>query len=190
MASTTSSTNCIFKSVTLAANEQFSLPPGAEIVSASGGLDSFNSTCPKPTSIETPQCYGFVIAANEGTYGSHTEPFEETQIFFTGLAVNGTSYPFSNQTGFDAGAVSTAMGTTSIGSVFSGFAVADNSDRYGWHQYIVFKTIPSIAKNLELVGYTLAGNQGSGFANAIFRIPAYTLNELSGLGNSDLPNCN
>ena len=188
----TSSTSCIIKAVTLVANEQFTLPPGAEIISVSGGLDSFDSTCQKPSSIETPACYGFAIAANEGTYGSHTEPFEETQMFFTALVVNGTTYPFSNQTSFDAGAIAQAMQTTSIAGVFSGYAVADNSDSYGWHQYIMFKTIPSLAKSLELVGYTPTGNKGSGsgFGNTVFRFPAYSSDDLTSLGHKNLPNCN
>lgn len=50
---------CIYKVITLQTNEQVVLPPGAEIISASGGLESFTSTCPKPSELPPYVCYRF-----------------------------------------------------------------------------------------------------------------------------------
>ena len=78
--------NCIYKSVTLAVGEVFTLPPGAEIVSTSGGLQSFTSTCPKPTTLDTTKRYRIQWEINECSNNT-THAWENG--FFTGVSIGG-----------------------------------------------------------------------------------------------------
>ena len=66
--------NCIYKSVTLAAGEQFTLPPGAEIISATD-INSFTSTCPKPTTLDTFVCGSLQWGIQPISGGGGTAPF-------------------------------------------------------------------------------------------------------------------
>lgn len=168
MASTTSSTNCILKSITLAANEQFSLPPGAEIVSATGGLDSFNSTCPKPTSVEVPVTYEFVWAASQDSYSSATEMFEDNNNNrMLGIILNlNQEYRFSSPLetqwyGSDYNIQSRFNSITALSGLFTNAVLfyQDHDETVGINRGIGslwrFTTIPSIGDNMEILFQTV-----------------------------------
>lgn len=188
----TSSTPCIYKSVTLAANEQFTLPPGAEIVSATGGLDSFDSTCSKPTSIETPGCYGFILVAREPS-GNESRAYDaDDDLKYTGLYLNNTYYPFSSTFQFGSGTFVSSITSVPFGSLLTNFCTSSSNDtsRNSIKAYIIFRTLPSIAKTLELRAETNSPNSGSGVPNVEFRIPCLLRDDIVNSGNNNVcSNC-
>ena len=150
------SSNCLYKSVTLAVGETFTLPPGAQIVSASGGLESFTSTCPKPTNLETPACYKFRFSgANHDNGSDRTQNWEDQGNYFVeGILVNDVFYSFASsiQGLQSASAYQTAMNTiTQFTGLFTNFGntIGDESRQGGWTNQVNFTTLPSIANNMS-----------------------------------------
>lgn len=97
MASIAPSSSCIYKTVTLAVGETFTLPPGAEIVASTGGLESFTSTCPKPTELVpfVRYCFRIVIQNDRG----RTEPFQYNAVGSEGIFIGEQYYPFASGDG-------------------------------------------------------------------------------------------
>jgi hypothetical protein len=164
----TSTTPCTYKSVTLAANEQFTLPPGAQIISASGGLDSFDSTCTKPTSVETPVTYEFVWAASQDSYSNATEMFEDdNNNRMIGIVLNlsqeyGFSSPLETQWyGSDYDLQSRFNSITALSGLFTNASLyyKDHDESVGINRGIGslwrFTTIPSIGDNMEMLFQTV-----------------------------------
>jgi hypothetical protein len=146
--------NCLYKSVTLAVGETFTLPPGAEIISSSGGLESFTSTCPKPTNLETPACYKFRFSgANHDTGSARQQNWEEVNYFVDGIFVNDIYYPFTSSIAGYTGASTfrTAMNSiTQFTGIFTNFGniIGDESRQGGWTNQVNFTTIPSVGDNM------------------------------------------
>lgn len=180
-------TTCIYKTVTLAPNEPFNLPPGAELVSATDP-SKLTSTCPLPATLEALTCYGFVLIAHTGGSGSIT--FEDDQTTYEGISINGVYYPFSAPVGFNPAAVQAEIEALSIGSAFSGFCISTNSYLpNSVKYYLMFKTIPSIGNDLQLIGSTVAGNSGTGLPQAPFTLPAETRTAITGAGHTGVCSC-
>ena len=163
----TSSTSCIIKAVTLVANEQFTLPPGAEIISVSGGLDSFSSTCTKPTSVETPVRYQFKWAGTQD-YNDATIVFESTDDghhqlnnHMTGIYINNVYYGFTafiSNMDYDSNLQSRFDSTIFSGIITNASRTYFNYDATSKNRGVgaiyEFTTIPSIGDNMEIAFYT------------------------------------
>jgi len=77
---------CVYKTVTLAVGEVFTLPPGAELIASSGGLESFTSTCPKPDTLDVTKRYRIQWEIEKDS-NNHTDPWENAA--FTGVSIGG-----------------------------------------------------------------------------------------------------
>lgn len=166
---------CIYKSVTLAAGEQFTLPPGAEIVSASAGLDSIKSTCALPDTLEEPVCYKFRFSGSEPDDGNSFRNWELDDNFIVrGIVVNGISYDFANDIKLSESGPSAFIGTwnTALNGIpqFNGLFTflngnpvfgdeAPGGNNNGFTIQLAFSVIPSIGDNLEMKSLTIANFQ-------------------------------
>jgi hypothetical protein len=161
--------NCTYKSITLAAGEQFILPPGAEIVATTNGLSDYTSTCPKPSTLESFVCYKFKFSGAESRIDRNTENWDDSGNFMvTGINVSGVYYPFaSTLQGYNVNRTSweTQMnGIPGFNGLFLFFnnpiEGEDNGRTRGWTLQISFNTLPSIGDNLEFKISTRTEFQG------------------------------
>jgi hypothetical protein len=83
-----STQNCTYKSVKLVAGEQFILPPGAEIVSTTNGLEDYTSTCPKPSTLDVTKRFRVQWEIKTDDNNNRTDPWENATI--TGVSIGGT----------------------------------------------------------------------------------------------------
>jgi hypothetical protein len=167
--------NCLYKSVTLAVGEVFTLPAGAEIVSSTGGLESFTSTCPKPDGLETAVCYRAVFQDTD-EINNRMPPYNV--VYVEGLLVNNIQYPFANgsftfnNTGSNttfANGLNTKIQSTSIGALISNITVTENYQRNGEVFAFTFTVIPSIGDSLQFYGVGDGGRSGSSGTSMTFR---------------------
>lgn len=165
MSSPSNCNNYSYKTITLQPNEQFTLPPGAEIVGISNPL-YVTSTCELPTNLEIPTCYEFIIAGS-CNLSPDRQNWEPDNTFFNAFYIDGVKYPLTN-TGLDFGSgtqvpipatvianFNTALSDASLSSIITQEQVvmieecAVGTDN-GWIISIKVKTIPSIGDNLQL----------------------------------------
>lgn len=147
---------CIFKSVTLIAGEQFTLPPGAEIVSSTAGIDNIKSTCAIPDTLEVPVCYKFRFSGADNDNSDDTENWEvDTNFAVNGIVLFGIYYPFALVVpgSYPAATFETEMislpGFDGLFTSFSRtFGGSGNAFR-GWTNEVRFLTIPSVGDNME-----------------------------------------
>lgn len=158
--------NCTFKSVTLAAGEQFVLPPGAEIVAATNGLEDYTSTCAKPTSLESPTCYSFRFSGRYSERGNYTENWEsdssdKLNYSVTGITVDTIYYPFTTafQGTTNQATVLAALNTTPFTGMFTSFNNIGGGDNHSWTNGFTFATIPSIGDTMYFEIQTEIQNQ-------------------------------
>jgi hypothetical protein len=147
---------CIFKSVTLIAGEQFTLPPGAEIVSSTAGVDNIKSTCPLPDTLETPVCYKFRFSGADDDNSGDTENWEvDTNFAVNGIVLSGIYYPFASVVpgSYPATTFQTEMtslpGFNGLFTSFSRTFAGSGGANRGWTNEVRFLTIPSVGDNLE-----------------------------------------
>lgn len=185
-------TNTLYKSINLESGEQFTLPPGAELISATN-IAELESTCNLGT-LEDLNCYAFVFGNAEDD-GNDDQLFEATEHANTpvvGIKFNDTIYTFSSPFNaipdygvYDLANLITAINGTSAGNLLFEASSSNwlRGDK-GTVSYIVFKSTPSIIKNLYLIMQT----PGSGGSSIItFYIPVSTYSDVSGLTN--IPSC-
>ena len=88
--------SCSFKSVTLIAGEQFVLPPGAEIVSASDptAISSTHDCAGDLTKLEVPQCYVVGMGQADGSGNNISDGWAY------GISIDNIQYPFSYSVNF------------------------------------------------------------------------------------------
>lgn len=155
-----SSTNCIYKTVTLQAGEQFNLPPGAVIIGSSDS-SAFTSTCPIPDGEEAICYVAATPSSNDcGSNSSYWEPTIGTNATTNlwGYEFNGVMVPFASQkptvnpghlitTDVGAAYAEMALVMPILGTAFGYGCDAG----YGCLNYFVIKTFPSIAKTLKMV---------------------------------------
>lgn len=154
--------SCIYKSVTLAAGEQFNLPPEAVLVSASN-TNAITSNCAIPP-LETPVCYFFRFSGSEDDGASTRNWALNGDFTVTGIVLNGVYYEFASpivltEFGSSRQAVtwSNAMnGISQFNGLFTfsyGNPVYGNQSgvgsNNGFTYQVTFSTIPSIGDNLE-----------------------------------------
>lgn len=187
MASATSP--CIYKTVPLLVGETFTLPPGAEIISSSGGLQAITSTCPLPKDLETPVCYVFMYAQVYKA-GNKTPPYDD--VYMTGIRVNGVSYPFANWLDTDA---SVSQWNSAINSTpFAGVILFKNGISHsrsgaGMTAKFSFQTIPSIGDNLYIIGYATGQTNGPTTGNIQLEHKAYLSTSAPDGGEEGWPGC-
>lgn len=199
------STSCTTKSIKLLSGESFILPPGAKVIGATDpAFLTSKDDCADLTNLETLQCYICAIpiaAENSGdeqywesrsTVYTSTPALkgyvlnDETPVFFT----QGTH---SNVIGaywfYDPGILSdnivfqTELKTLIPGIVQTVVGNA-NGGNTGTLNYILIKTIPSIADNLELiVQVDSVGSLGIAYGHFKFK----PIDDFAGYAN--LPEC-
>lgn len=139
---------CVYHSVTLQPGEQFNLPPGATIVGASGGLSSFDSTCPKPATLETPLCYTFLFSLN--IPAGHSPNLEYNDAQTTSLRIFDVDYTVATNTaptGAEFNAAIAAAGLTSL-ITLTAFLASATGERWEWQ--MTLSTLPSIAASMSI----------------------------------------
>lgn len=146
---------CIYKSVTLAAGEQFNLPPGAVLVAATDE-SAISSTCPIPE-LEELKCY-IIAAYASDEVGCGTGVWEgDANATISGITIAGTYYSL-NVGSNDSGSFYMDQVVNWINSNPSYSGMLQNAS-YGrdWDgncrggvATLCFKTIPSIAENTYL----------------------------------------
>jgi len=183
MASVT--TPCVYKSITLAAGEQFTLPPGAELVASSAGIAAVKSTCALPDTLEEPVCYKFKFSGAEQDGGNATQNWSDAGNFqVKGIVVNGIFYSFPNiiyltQSGTARQALTWSDAMNGIPQ-FSGLFTFLNGDPVygdendtpgaGFTYQVAFNTIPSIGDTLEFQSSTVTETQApfSGLTTIVY----------------------
>lgn len=152
---------CNYGSVTLAAGQQFTLPPGSTIISASDP-NAITSTCPIPT-LEVPQCYiiGLIMHHNEGD-GDPIDPWTNDRTRIDGISVGGTFYDFGFGNGQGIGdggdvflgdAKNYIQNNASLNGLIRCIGVQDGANgnrNTGGVGTICFRTIPSVAETMYI----------------------------------------
>ena len=187
---------CTFHTVTLLPGEQFNLPPGAEVISITDSGAITSNGCANLDNIETPVCYGFVIASHDDT-DSDTQVWvgdgSNPNIFYIGVYLGDIYYPFTASAGYDGTAIITQLEALSFGSIMTGFCTSTSNDGTADSKksYIIFNTIPSIGDNLKLYGYTAGPNNGggTGFGAVYFDHPCLLRSEIIDLNHRDVCDC-
>jgi len=169
MASVTPTPSCVYKSVTLAAGEQFTLPPGAELVASSAGIAAVKSTCALPDTLEEPVCYKFKFSGGENENSSSAQNWEQDDNFkVKGIFVNGLYYPFANLIqlgGLTSSSSLSSTWLTALNSIpqFNGlFTFLNGNPQYGnegafgngFTLQVAFSVIPSVGDSFEFVSFT------------------------------------
>ena len=162
MASFPTTDNCIYKSATLAAGEQFNLPPGAILISATD-VSAITSNCPIPA-LEEPACYFFALGTLDGDGDGRAEYWEDSQSKILGFKIGNTSiYGFDiiGTPYYDMGAVynmiAATLPITMVGTFGNDGPASNDSAQSG----LVFKMIPSLANQLSLLVLAYANMAGS-----------------------------
>lgn len=167
--------NCTYKSITLAAGEQFILPPGAEIVTTTNGLNDYTSTCPKPSTLETLKCYKFRFSGADGDSASFRRENWEgpggdgDNFSVDGITLNDIYYPFSFniQAWQDAASWTTVINSIpQFSGIFTNITSAFDDDRSsganrGWTTVVTLTTISSIGDNMFFNISTLINDQST-----------------------------
>jgi hypothetical protein len=164
--------NCIVRAVTLAPNEPFNLPAGAEIISVTD-INSLKSTCPIPNNLEELECYIIPIIAvpdrgNDNTYPyAGNENLNEGIYRINGMVVTGQNYPLNIAANEDGVFVLTQLASyiqsnASLSSLLLNVDVQtawdDRLDPNGGVATICFRTVPSVAQDMFLsLGTSLVG---------------------------------
>jgi hypothetical protein len=149
------SQSCIYTSVTLQTSEQYVLPAGAVIVSATDPtkITSVNN-CADLSQLETAGCYGFFISESDSNGDA---AYDEVKV--QGITVGDVYYPFTTEVNIPKtnGAIpisfinnfTNQLNLLSIGPLFSNFTGwvdgYPNSGDATYTTMVCFKTIPSIA---------------------------------------------
>jgi hypothetical protein len=165
----TSSQNCITRSVTLQPGELFNLPPNAQILSATD-INSLKSTCPLPNDLEQLECYiaTFIAQEVDGNRPPYQGGDENEQTFYLrGMVVNGTYYDLNlvpSYAGvFPVNSITSFINNNSnlnsiLLSTGTGQVVENNE---GAAATVCFKTIPSIAQSMYFLLQTYVVGPGT-----------------------------
>lgn len=183
----------IIKTVKLQAGEQFNLPPGATLISATD-TSAITSSCDIGT-LEQLECYAFVFG-NAALDGTNQQLFESTTFPVVGVQINNKYTNFSSP--FNAKDNSSPVGQYDLANMvlainnITGALILPkigehNEGTHGIIEFIVFKAIPSVAKTLQLK-MIAATNQGFNLTENIeIWIKPRLHSELSAY--SGLPTC-
>jgi hypothetical protein len=182
--------NCIYRSVSLQAGESFTLPPGAEIVSATD-INAITSTCPIPDNLESLECYIIVLLANVDNL-TQTYVWEgcgnDCNAYMTSITVGGVTYTFpsaftaDDRGKFDVGGVASYIASTPAISGMMLSLGTNNDYDYprGGVATLCFKTTPSIAAETYLTLTTSLLGLGTPEPVTTVRVYAQKLSDYSG----------
>lgn len=154
---TTTTLPCIYKAVTLQPGEQFTLPPGAQII-GSTDINSISSTCPlpDPSQLEELQCFiakPVLYVNNEGGVGTWFEMATSggDRQRIVGFTFNDVFYPItptSNYNGGGASGILTKIQEQIPAVVNFTSTYWDDGSTYNWLYVWQIQTFPSVANNL------------------------------------------
>lgn len=191
-------TTNIYKSVLLQPNEQFTLPPGAELIAAESA-DDLDSTCDLPTT-DTIECYTsfILLGGNEGTDSQAWEIEEGVSggdVKLMGFATrNGSSttitnftspYTFSSLTGMSPNEIALKSELEAkLSGVFSIQVVPIMNDpTRRFKLYITLKTTSEIAGSIFMILTTTSEGVGTVY------VPFQLHSSIDDGGANDKPNC-
>ena len=201
-------TNCIYRSVNLQAGESFTLPPGAEIVSATD-INAITSTCPIPDNLESLECYVFVVMATHNFTDGATRVWMgannsgDSNAFIVTITVGGVTYDLSpdiyaDSNGvFDVGQLAAAISSNpSINGMMLSLGVAADYDGpplggawRGGVASLCFKTTASIAAETYITLTSTLFGLGSPEPVTTVRAYAQKLSDYSGEGGAGICTC-
>lgn len=157
---------CIYKSVTLAAGEQFNLPPGAVLISATD-ISAITSTCPIPA-LEQVTAFSARFSGSADNSGSNRYENWETggdrdNYTVEGVRINGVYYGFASA--FQGRFNTDVNVVNALNALFPGMfsdcgSIYDADNPSGWTNAITFKTIPSFGNDMEFRIATSVFHQG------------------------------
>jgi hypothetical protein len=179
--------NCIYKSVILAPGEEFNLPPGALLISASD-TTAITSTCPIPA-LEQPACYFFALGTLDGDGDGRAEYWEDSQSKIYGFKYGNTIVSGPDIYGtpyYDMTAVYNMIAATLPITLVGTFANNGPSSNDSAQSGLVFKMIPSLASQLSLLIVAYANMAGS---PAYYTSPARSHDEGIAQGIMNFPAC-
>lgn len=166
---TTTTTTCRekFTSVTLAEGEQFVLPPGATLVSTTDVGALTHDGCLDTSQLEELVCYEIAImSADIEINGSPFANNDGSDYIIQSFVINGTEYPVNalNSRNDDYGYFELNYLINDIQNPTFGLNgmliepcwgwVCDDNANQGCQSILVFKAIPSIAKEMYIKTYT------------------------------------
>lgn len=189
-------TTCIIRSVTLQPNEEFILPPGAELISVSD-IGNITTTC-NVDNLEELQCYVCVLGINDDEtadrYFKEGNPGGMGDTFIKGFYLNDSYTEFPSplfphhETGFFDASQLLSLLQSYIPGIISGNWYYENPNgappmgepKNATATLLQIKTIPSIAENLYI--YILATADTGQYSAMTVRVPFYTLDAAEALG--------
>lgn len=168
-------TGCTYQSVTLSAGEQFILPPGAVLVSASD-INNITSTdnCLDTSHIEPLQSYLFLLGGISHTNSSPYQLFESNTQTVYALRIGSQVIDItdiSNTAGygkFDVDDIATALRAVVTGTFYSYAGNYTGDSNHGYVTQLKVCTYPSVGKDMALQVRTdvAAGDTGTVYYEA------------------------
>lgn len=148
--------NCIFKTVSLAAGEQFNLPPGAELLGSSN-VNAITSTCPIPKLEDQAHYTIYHAFSAQGDVDGHSAFMQGSDVYVQ-LGILGHELGLGTYT-FSTTDVVNALTSVGLNGIVTITALNTNQwptspgwptgpSRYG--QFLEFLTLPSIAATMYL----------------------------------------
>lgn len=180
------STSTIYKTYTLQPNEQFTLPPGSELI-GSTSVANLESTCTIPT-LEDIACYELYIAgANDNN--SESQPFENDSSSdwkILSISAGGQTYELPTPLNCDQDGrffLQTLIDFIAITPSLSGIFLEPNwntavDGTRGGISGLCFKSLASVAQTIYL---TLSTNFVS-VGSTTYRVYANTFGTYTGIG--------
>lgn len=152
-----------YTTVTLAAGEQFTLPPGATLVSATNINAITDDGCLDREQLEELECYALVLTASADFFPSSENPWDNNHVYISKITINNidytvgtisTSSPGDYGDWVTIGQIENAINANpEISGLFSDFNYVfahNGAGGQGGTGSICFKTIPSIGDNMTV----------------------------------------
>lgn len=189
--------SCIYRAITLQPGESFTLPPGAEIVSATDA-NSLTSTCTIPDNLEELECYIFVLMGAVDSFNANLRAVWETNgsigpnAFIQSITLGGITYDLDpdisgdDRGKFDVGTLAARItSSTALSSLMFDLGTSNTYDYpRGGVATLCFKTIPSVAAETYLTLTTFLLNVGSPAPQTTVRVYAQKLSDYEGVGGT------
>ncbi len=181
-----SSTITYTHSITLNPGEAFTLPPNSNVIftTDNDGLESICTELPD----EALTCYGVVTFAQYSDNDGQRDAVEENSTYITGIEINNVTTDFvTPQLLYNPAGVISELITIGIYPMLVDLCVnpSENSSREAVKVIYQFRTLPSIAKNMNFVGSTDAPDQ-AGIPSALIKYPVIPYTTIGAQGHEPL----